>query len=187
MAELDQKSRGALVKARDAGKIRFAGYSGDNEAVAYAAALDDAAVVEMSLSIADQANIDQALPVAVKHNTGVIAKRPLANAAWKDLGQQPGMYKDYAKDYTQRLHEMKLNPSDLGISGPAEQAWPELALRFTLSQTGVSTAVIGTTNPANARANLATADKGPLPADVITKIREAFRRADPKGSWRGLT
>ena len=48
---------GALVKARDAGKIRFAGYSGDNEAAAWAAAHPDIAVLETSISIADQRNI----------------------------------------------------------------------------------------------------------------------------------
>src|SRR6202042_1334572 len=31
----------AMVKAREAGKIRFAGYSGDNEVAAYAATLSD--------------------------------------------------------------------------------------------------------------------------------------------------
>src|SRR5205085_8132144 len=48
---------GALAKAREAGKIRFAGYSGDNEAAAYAAGLPDVAVIETSINIADQANI----------------------------------------------------------------------------------------------------------------------------------
>src|SRR5205814_7041389 len=43
-----------LVKAREAGKIRFVGYSGDNEAAAYAAALPDVAVIETSVNITDQ-------------------------------------------------------------------------------------------------------------------------------------
>jgi aryl-alcohol dehydrogenase-like predicted oxidoreductase len=51
----------------------------------------------------------------------------------------------------------------------------------------VSTAVVGTTNPANAQANLAAIQKGPLPADVIEKIRASFRQADPHRQWRGLT
>jgi aryl-alcohol dehydrogenase-like predicted oxidoreductase len=178
---------GALVEAREAGKIRFAGYSGDNEAVAWAAEHPDVAVVEMSVSIADQINLDIALPVAREHDVGVIAKRPVANAAWKDIAQQPGMYKGYAKPYTERLDRMKLTPRELGFDGPAEQVWPEIALRFTLSQNGVSTAVIGTTNLANAEANLAAAAKGALPTDVVEKIRSAFRRAAAPGEWRGLT
>ena len=65
------------------GKIRHAGYSGDNDTAAYAAALPDVAVIETSISIADQANVEAVLQGA-EHNVGVIAKRPIANAAWKD-------------------------------------------------------------------------------------------------------
>jgi aryl-alcohol dehydrogenase-like predicted oxidoreductase len=176
---------GALVKARDAGKIRHAGYSGDNEAAAWAAAQADVAVIETSVNVADQVNIDKVLPVAREHRAGVIAKRPVANAAWKDLGQQPGMYQSYAKEYTERLRKMNVRPSDLGFTAAPEQAWPEIALRFTLSFPDVHTAIIGTTNPQNARRNLDYAAKGPLPADAIDQLRAAFRKADPKGAWAG--
>jgi aryl-alcohol dehydrogenase-like predicted oxidoreductase len=178
---------GALVKAREQGKIKFAGYSGDNEAAAYAAALPDVAVIETSVSIADQRNIDVVLPVTRKHDVGVLAKRPVANAAWKDINQQQGLYKNYAKTYTDRLRDMRLEPAKLGVTGSPEDAWPELALRFTLSQTGVHTAIIGTTNPDNARKNIAYAEKGRLPEDVVTKIREAFDVADLEGTWAGQT
>ena len=178
----------ALVRAREAGKIRFAGYSGDNEAAAYAATLADVAVIETSVNIADQANVDSVLPAARQHDVGVIAKRPIANAAWKDLSQQVGLYKSYAKEYTDRLRAMRLDVAALGYANVApEQAWPELALRFTLSQPGVHTAIIGTTNPDNAEVNIAAAEKGPLSADVVMRIREAFRAADPKGAWYGQT
>jgi aryl-alcohol dehydrogenase-like predicted oxidoreductase len=53
---------GALIKARDAGKVRFPGYSGDNEAAAYAATMPQIAVIETSINICDQANIDHVLP-----------------------------------------------------------------------------------------------------------------------------
>ena len=71
----------------------------------------------------------------------------------------------------------------------AAQVWPEIALRFTLSQNGVSSAIIGTTNPENAKANIAAAGKGPLPAEVIGKSREAFRRAEATSGtiWAGQT
>jgi aryl-alcohol dehydrogenase-like predicted oxidoreductase len=82
---------------------------------------------------------------------------------------------------------MGLRLSDLGISNSDPNAWAEAALRFTLSQPGVHTAIIGTTNPGHAEANVAAASKGPLPADVVGKIRAEFRQADPRGTWTGQT
>jgi len=176
-----------LVKARDAGKIRHAGYSGDNDAAAYAATLPDVAVIQTSINITDQMNLDTVLPKCRERNLGVEAKRPIANAAWKDLSEQPGMYQSYAKTYTDRLRAMNLSPADLGSTAAAHEAWPEIALRFTLSHPGVHTAIIGTTNPDNARKNIEYAAKGSLPAEVVRKIRDAFRAANRDGSWTGQT
>ena len=183
----DGEALGALVDARNAGKILFAGYSGDNEAAAYAVNLPDIAVLETSVNLADQINLRTVLPAARQNNIGVLAKRPIANAAWKELDQQAGLYKDYAKVYHDRLKAMKLSPSDLGIAGAPDIAWPELALRYTLSYPGVHCAIIGTTNPDNAQANLAYAEKGALPPDVLQKIEKAFSDADPTGKWTGQT
>lgn len=177
----------ALVKARDAGKVRHVGYSGDNAAAAYAAQLPDVAVIETSVSIVDQANIDVVLPVAEKGNVGIIAKRPIGNAVWRPVEQHTGIYANYNKPYIERFGKLGLSPGDLGFSGDAQTAWPEIAIRFTLSFPQVSTAIIGTTKPTNAQANLSYVAKGPLPADVVAKIRAAFKRADPDGKWPGLT
>jgi aryl-alcohol dehydrogenase-like predicted oxidoreductase len=174
----------ALVGAKKAGKIRFAGYSGDNDAAACAAALDDIAVIETSVNIVDQANIDKVLPVCVEKGIGVLAKRPIANAAWKDLADQQGLYKTYAKTYTDRLKQMNLDPAVLGFTAAD---WPEIALRFTLGQPGVHTAIIGTQNFGNARANIAAVEKGPLPPELVAKIRDAFHKADPEHRWTGQT
>jgi aryl-alcohol dehydrogenase-like predicted oxidoreductase len=175
---------GALVKAREAGKIRFAGYSGDNDTVAWAAAQPDIAVIETSVSVVDQNNVDVVLPVTRKHNVGVLAKRPIANSAWRGPEAFSGIYPDYIRPYWERFQKLPLAPRDLGFSG--EKDWAEIALRFTLSMPGVHTAIIGTTNPDNARANIAVANKGPLPEDAVKKIREAFKKA-AAGSWPGLT
>ena len=176
---------GALVKAREQGKIRFAGYSGDNEAAAYAASHAEIAVLETSVNIADQMNLETVLPIARKNNVGVIAKRPIANAAWKEASQQPGFYGNYASEYHRRLQQMKLDPAELGITGEPQAAWAELALRFTLSQPDVHTAILGTTNPSHARANIAAANKGPLPPQTVERIRQLFRKADPQRTWTG--
>ena len=179
LATLSQgEALGALAAARQAGKIRFAGYSGDNDVAVYAAKQPDVAVIETSINVADQANIDAVLPLARQHGIGVLAKRPVANAAWKPLTEQRGLYADYARTYHERLRAMNISPADLGWSGSPPARWPELALRFTLSQPGVSTAIVGTTNPSHLQANIEAAAKGPLSPDEVATLREAFHRAE---------
>jgi aryl-alcohol dehydrogenase-like predicted oxidoreductase len=177
----------ALVKARDAGNIRFVGYSGDNEAAAYAAAHSDISVIETSINICDQANIGTVLPVARQRNAGVIAKRPIANTAWRPAQHFQGIYQDYAKTYRERFAAMRITPQDLGFSHDSD--WPEIALRFTLSQPDVHVAIIGTTNPLNAKRNIEAAAKGPLPKTAREKLVTAFNRAESTASerWPGLT
>jgi len=177
----------ALVRAREAGKIRHVGYSGDNEAAAWAVQQPDIEVLQTSVNIADQANIDDVLPKAVTNDVGVMAKRPIANAAWKDLADQPGSYAEYAKSYTERLRAMAISPADLGFDGDPAEAWPELALRFTLSHPSVHVAIIGTTNPDNARSNIAAAARGALEQDAVDRIRDAFATARSGADWPGLT
>jgi aryl-alcohol dehydrogenase-like predicted oxidoreductase len=182
----DGEALGALIKAKNAGKIRFAGYSGDNEPAAYAATLKDIDVIETSISIVDQINIDMVLPKVRENQMGVIAKRPIANAAWKKLNEQPGMYQSYAKTYTERFANLNVTPADLDFKNvPDDEAWAEIALRFTLTIPAVHTAIIGTTNLKHALANVEHAKKGPLSADIVQKIRDAYRRADPDGKWSG--
>ena len=178
---------GALMRAREAGKIRFAGYSGDNEAAAFAAGLPGVDVLMCSASLCDQVNLDGALPAAAAAGTAVIAKRTVANAAWKPLSAQMGIYRDYVKPYVERFQAMGLEPGELGFPGP--ESWMEIALRFTLAEPRVHVLSVGTTSPANAEANLRILEAGPLPAPAVARIRQAFReaRAHAGASWPGLT
>lgn len=174
---------GALADAQKAGKVKFIGYSGDNEAATYACGLPEVAVVETSINYADQVNIDQVLPVARQNNVGIIAKRPVANAAWRgqNVGRG-GFYDSYASEYVKRHAAM--NADTLGI---APDAWAETALRFVLSFPEVSTAVAGTTKRENALKNLEYAARGPLPAEQVQRIRDAFRSAPGSNTWTGQT
>ncbi len=85
-------------------------------------------VIETSINICDQVNIDKVLPLTQKNGIGVIAKRPIANAAWKKCSR--GCI-GRTRVYIDRLAKMPLDPKDFHMD------WPELALRFTLSQPGV--------------------------------------------------
>ena len=170
----------ALLRAQSAGKVRFIGYSGDNEAVAYATTLPGLAVLETSINLCDQANLAAAVPLARDRDIGVIAKRPLANTAWRPLMELTGFYQCYAEPYHHRFQAMGLEESEV--------PWPELALRFTLSHPGVHTAVVGTTKPEHLARNADAVKKGPLPETMVMKIRDSFLRGQERDgqAWRGL-
>jgi len=178
-----------LLKARDAGKATYVGYSGDNDDAAAAASMGWVDVVETSVNICDQHNIDTVLPVCKEHHVGVIAKRPIANAAWNPLNKQRGIYKDYAKTYHERLKAMSITPHELGYFGHTEIEWPEIALKFTLALQGVDCAIVGTTSTVNAQANIDAVRKNPLREQVVQKLRQAFKDAERASgdTWLGQT
>lgn len=164
----------ALDDARRAGKLRVAAYSGDNAELA--AAIDDArfGAVQTSISICDQANLDQRLPQAAERGLGIIAKRPIAGAVWRHA-QRPD---DFAEgQYWDRWQAMGFNAL------PAEEH-TGLALRFTAHLPGVSSSIVGTGRLANLRQNLALVEQGPLPAAQQALLREAFLRH--RQDWAGL-
>lgn len=74
----------ALEAARDAGKLVSVAYSGDNEDLR--AALESGRVqsLQTSVSLVDRANLLRHLPAASKAGLGVLAKRSLAGAAWRE-------------------------------------------------------------------------------------------------------
>lgn len=172
-----------LAEAKKAGKIRFAGYSGDNESAALAATLPDLDVLELSISIADQHNIDAVLPAARTYGKGVVAKRPVSGGAWRFISE-PNNTKN--APYSNRLREMALDLPSLGFPATHE-AWSELALRFNLSFADLHTSILGTKNLAHAQAYLDASEQGPLPKEVLEAVRAAFTNAEHAfGSvWRG--
>jgi len=61
--------------------------------------------LQVSLSIADQEAIDLVLPAAIEHDIGVIAKRPIANAAWL----AGPFVQSYVRPYQQRLRKLRFD------------------------------------------------------------------------------
>lgn len=179
---LDLLKRGevveAVVRAKEAGKTRFIGYSGDGDAARYAIELGVFDSLQTSVNIADQQSIDLLLPYCLEHGIGVVAKRPVANVAWKSGDKEPE--NGYAKPYWQRLQQLRYK----FLNGSLEDS-TATALRFTLSQPGVCVAIVGTQNPARWDANAAAARAGVLsPAEVKT-IRDRWMEIrDP--AWVGL-
>ncbi len=158
-----------LQRARDAGKTRFIGYSGDSAAALYAIQCGAFDSLQTSVNIADQECIDLTLPEAARAGMGVIAKRPIANVAWKSGSNPPE--NNYHKSYWERLGKLEYPFLRPGADADAVS----ITLRFTLAQTGVTTAIVGTTKPDRWKENAALLDAGPLAPDQIQAIRDRWR------------
>lgn len=152
-----------LQKAQRAGKTRYIGCSGDNEDLRYAIRMDLFDTIQTSVNIADQQPIDFTLPMARERNMGIIAKRPIANVAWKgdELSRNA-----YGYPYRERLEQLQYD----FLRGDLESA-VGTALRFTLSIPGVQTAIVGTANPDRYPRNAALIAPGPLPEEQFEAIR----------------
>ena len=70
----------ALLRARDAGKVRYTGYSGDDEDALQAISMGIFDAVQVTFNILNQTALDEVLPAAETAGLGVVAKRPIANA-----------------------------------------------------------------------------------------------------------
>jgi aryl-alcohol dehydrogenase-like predicted oxidoreductase len=171
-----------LRRARDAGKTRVIGYSGDREAARYAVECGAFDTLQTSLSIADQEAIDLTLPAARERGMGVIVKRPIANAVWR-TGQPPE--NGYHLPYWERLQKLDYDflRGDRGDSGDLRES-VGIALRFTLGIPGVHTAIVGTTKPGRWRENAALLEAGPLPEPLFQAIRARWKGAAEPG-WTG--
>jgi aryl-alcohol dehydrogenase-like predicted oxidoreductase len=168
----------ALETARARGMTRYIGYSGDGAAARYAVESGRFDTLQISLSIADQEALDGALPLARRRGLGVIAKRPLANAAWR-TGRKPS--NGYHHEYWRRLRELDYD----FLRAPLSESIAT-ALRFTLSVDGIHTAIVGTTDPERWGQNAALLARGPLSKSEIAAIRQRWRAVAP-AAWTGQT
>src|SRR6266849_203624 len=167
----------ALQTAREKGYTRYIGYSGDSRAAHYAVECGGFDTLQTSINIADQEAIDLTLPLAREKKMGVIAKRPLANTAWK-TGHRP--MDSYHHEYWQRLQKLNY---DFLRSGDLEKTI-SIALRFTLSVSGIHTAIVGTKNPERWRQNAKLLEAGPLSEGEFQAIRNRWEEYAPR-IWIG--
>ena len=166
----------ALERARERGWARYIGYSSDGAAARYAVECGRFDTLQTSISIADQEALELTLPSARARQMGVIAKRPLANAAWRHA-RKPA--EPYYQTYWSRLRTL-----DYPFLRDAPDTGVATALRFTLSVPGVHTAIVGTTKPGRWQQNAALLQPGALPPGEFERIRARWREVADE-AWEG--
>ena len=162
-----------MNRARKAGKIKVAAYSGENESLDFAIASGGFQSVQFSINLCDQRSIERALINAKEHNLGVIAKRPIANVFWRFSERPIGAY---AEEYWLRARVMGLVP-------PENMDWLNIALRFAAFTPGVHTCIVGTGKLDHFLENVKVLKRGPLPDELVQEYRKLFNLHDD--GWVG--
>lgn len=132
-------------------------------------------VVEVIYNIFDQAPEDRLFPTCHELNVGVIARVPFDEGTltgsltleshwpegdWRNKYFDPKNLKE-SVEHAERL--IKILPKDMTL--------PELALRFILSNSDVSTTIPGMRKIKNVDANVKSAEKGKLSLELIRQVR----------------
>jgi aryl-alcohol dehydrogenase-like predicted oxidoreductase len=167
----------ALKRAKEQGKTRYIGYSGDHKAALYAIECGAFDSLETSINIADQEAIELTLPRARERGMGVIAKRPIANAAWK-YDAKPDV--QYHQAYWERLQKLQYD----FLKRPMQEV-VSTALRFTLAQQGVCTAIVGTAKANRWVENAQLVAQGRLSDATVEAIRRRWTEV-AGADWIGL-
>jgi len=132
--------------------------------------------VQVIYNIFDQAPEDELLPVCQELNIGVIARVPL------DEGGLSGKLTKETKFPKSDWRSGYFNPKNLANTVdraeklknilPAGMSLPEMALRFVLSNSTVSTQIIGMRKLNHVQQNIAMSGKGPLSPDLLKELKK---------------
>src|SRR5260370_24860045 len=166
-----------IQRARDAGKTRFIGYSGDGRAALYAVQSGIFDTLQISVSIAAQAALDLVLPSARAKGMGIIAQRPIATAIWKQSSKPDAYYQPYWELLHQLDYDFRRTNSGHDVA---------TALRFTLSVDDVHTAIVGTTKPDRWKQNAELLRAGLLDRERFDAIRSRWKSVAAP-DWVGQT
>ena len=132
--------------------------------------------VQVIYNIFDQAPEDELFPACRELNVGVIARVPfdegtLTGTLTKESRWPEG---DWRNSYfvPENLIPSVERADALKPLIPAGMTMPEMAMRFILSNPDVGTIIPGMRKLRHVRSNIAASDAGPLPADLLARLRE---------------
>jgi aryl-alcohol dehydrogenase-like predicted oxidoreductase len=157
---------GTLHDLKDEGKVRFIGMSGTLPNLPDHIAMDVFDVFQIPYSAIQREHEDLITAAAATGagtliRGGVARGAPAEDKAWRHgpigLAEGEGQRRWEGSDLDEALDGMSRM---------------EFMLRFTVSHPGLSTTIVGTANVDHLRANVAAAERGPLPARVYEQAKQ---------------
>jgi len=131
--------------------------------------------VQVIYNIFDQAPEDELFPVCRELAIGVIARVPFDEGTLTGTLTKTSHWPDgdWRNTYfvPENLVASVERADALKPLVPPGMTMPELALRFILTNSDVSTVIPGMRKPAHIQANIAAGDAGPLTAELLSQLR----------------
>lgn len=169
-----------LASLKDEGKIAGFGISlfdHDVEAALEGAARGIVDALQVMYNILDPQASAALLPLCLRHNVGVIARSPLYYGMLVPRLVRPAGFSidDWRNEFFFDAHLDETTRRADHLETVAEQSGrslSDLALRFSLSHSAVSTVAVGISSCAHLDANLAALERGPLSASELRALSE---------------
>lgn len=167
-----------LDLARDAGKVRFAGYSSYSEEAALAAIGEGRwDTLQIPCNILDRRYLKRIIPEAYRRDVGVIVRSALLKGALTEK----------SRFMPERLKPLVVHIDRLvEIQSETRYSLPELALRFVLSIPDVSTIIVGADRIKYLDEAVSVSDGKGLSAEILLEL-EDMALDDPyllnPGNW----
>lgn len=162
---------------RDQGKIRTWGFATSDHRHDEVNGIIKAGVVdriEVPYSILDQRASEHLLPLALQHQTSVIARSPLASEALTGLWDEQKTFP--RGDWRRRVFRGEVLQRTIRrvscIKALIDTQIPlaQIALRLCLSHPAITAIIPGVQNAEHVRCNLAVPEQGPLPQQLLDQI-----------------
>jgi aryl-alcohol dehydrogenase-like predicted oxidoreductase len=132
--------------------------------------------VQVVYNIFDQSPEDELFPACRKHGVAVIARVPFDEGTLTGTLTRQSRWPDgdWRSSYfvPENLEASVERAEALEKLLPDGVSLPELALRFILNNDDVHTVIPGMRRARHVRANIAAGEAGPLPGDLLRRLRE---------------
>jgi aryl-alcohol dehydrogenase-like predicted oxidoreductase len=152
-----------LVALRDEGKTRFIGMSGTLPNLTDHIAMGVFDAFQIPYSAVEREH-ESSISDAARAGAGTVIRGGVARGIpASDRSSLERLPEGFRERFEERLDRFESAGLDDLLDGMSRM---EFMLRFTLSHPDMHTTIVGTANPAHLAANVAAAEKGPLPSDV---------------------
>ncbi len=159
-----------LKKAQAQGKVRFISLSADGDTARKAVEIGEFDTLQLTYNILRQ-EPGEIVAAAREKDMGIIVKVPIATATY----EKPRPEGDRAAQWDRA--RAILHPDALG-----DLPRVEASLRWLLCDPNVHSAIVGTNNLRHLEANVAAAERGRLPDNMLAEIGRRYAQATPDGA-----